>query len=231
MVVLKNLVAAVLAAGVAWACGAAMANAAEAADGQGFAIGAHVGSTGVGGDVQAGLGRYLGLRGSVDGLVFSHDATYGSIPYKGHWHGVTGGVFADVHPFANAFMITGGAYAGSRRASITSKPSGPITISKYTFTPEQIGQLDGDIRLSSVEPFAGVGFNNSFRTKSHWSFNAVAGVAFSGAPKVSLASSGGAFSSNPAVLQWVSNEQAIIAHDVRHYRYYPVATVGVAYRF
>ena len=226
----KAWVAAAVAAGLALASAGA-AGAAEATDGQGFAIGAHVGTTGVGGDLQAGLGPHFALRGTVDGLVFSHDATYGSIPYKGRWRGVTGGAFADLHPFANAFMITGGVYAGTRKATITSKPAGPITIAGHSFTSDQVGQLDGEIRLSSVEPFAGVGFNNTFRTKGRWSVIGVAGVAFSGAPKVTLASSGGAFSSNPAVQQAVAVEQAIIAHDVRHYRYYPVATIGVAYRF
>ncbi len=223
----KGWVAAVLAAGVAWAG----AGAASAADGQGFALGVHGGTTGIGVDAQAGLGPHLALRGSLDGLVFGHDATYGGIPYTGRWHGVTGGVFADLHPFANAFMLSGGVYAGTRKATITSKPTGPISIGGHSFTPDQVGQLDGEVRLSSAAPFAGVGFSNAFRTKSRWSVTAVAGVAFSGRPKVTLASSGGTFSSNPAVLSAVAAEQEIIAHDVRNYRYYPVATIGIAYRF
>ena len=207
------------------------AGAASAADGQGFALGAHVGTTGVGVDAQAGLSPNVALRGSLDGLVFSHDATYGNIPYTGRWRGVTGGVFADLHPFANAFMVSGGVYAGTRRATITSKPTGAISIAGHSFTPDQVGQLDGEIRLSSVAPFAGVGFSNAFRTKSRWSVTAVAGVAFSGRPKVTLTSSGGTFSSNPVVLSAVADEQAIIANDVRNYRFYPVATIGLAYRF
>ncbi len=207
------------------------AGAASAEEGQGFALGLHGGTTGIGADAQVGLGRHVALRGSVDGLLLSHDATYGGIPYTGRWRGVTGGVFADVHPFANAFMVSGGAYAGTRKATITSKPTGAITIAGHSFTPDQVGQLDGEIRLTSAEPFVGAGFSNALRTKGRWSVTAVAGVAFSGRPNVTLTSSGGAFSSNPLVLSAVADEQAIIAHDVRNYRYYPVATIGLAYRF
>ncbi len=202
------------------------AGAASAAENEGFALGAHVGTTGIGLDAQAGLNRWLGLRASVDALALNHDATYGNIPYQGHWRGFTGGLFADVHPFGNAFMLSAGGYAGERKASIVSSPTAPITIGGHSFTPDQVGRLDGDIKLSSVEPFAGVGFNNTFRTKSHWSVIGVAGVAFSGRPQVSLASSGGTFSDLPIVQQSVASEQAIIAHDTRNYRFYPVATSG-----
>ena len=218
------------AAAVAGLC-VGVAGAASAAENTGFALGAHAGTTGIGLDAQAGVSPWLDLRASVDALALDHDATYGNIPYQGRWRDFTGGAFADLHPFGNAFMLSGGAYAGQRKASIVSSPTQPITIDGHSFTPDQVGRLDGDIRLSSVEPFAGVGFNNTFRTKSRWSVIAVAGVAFSGQPQVALESSGGSFSNLSIVQQSVAAEQAIIVHDTRNYRFYPVATVGISYRF
>jgi hypothetical protein len=208
------------------------ANGASAQDSlQGLAVGFHSGTTGVGLDATLGLNKYVAVRGSLDGLIINHDATWGNIPYKGKWKGVTGGVFADIHPLNNSLMLTAGAYEGSRSATIVSTPTGPVTIKKFTFTPAQMGSLQGGASMQHLQPFVGAGFNNTFRTKSRWSINAVVGAAYGGSPKVTLTSVGGQFSTMPMVQQWVTDQQTIITNAVHNYKFYPVATMGVSYRF
>jgi hypothetical protein len=196
-----------------------------------FAIGVQGGTTGIGANVQARLGSRFDLRGTADWIGFNHNATYHNIAYRGRVRGATGGVFLDVHPFDNAFMLSAGSYFGNRKLKIDATPSGNVNIGGATFTPAQVGQLNGDIKLSSAMPFVGLGFNNTFRTRSHWSFTGVLGVSFSGSPKVTLDSTGGTFSNDPTFRTYLNQEQATIAHDARNYRYYPVATIGVNYAF
>lgn len=196
-----------------------------------FAVGVQAGTTGIGANVQARLGSRFDLRGTADWIGFNHDATYHNIPYRGRAHGTTGGVFLDVHPFDNAFMLSAGSYFGSRKLKIDATPSSNVNIGGGAFTPAQVGQLNGDIKLSSAMPFVGLGFNNTFRTRSHWSFTGVLGVSFSGSPKVTLDSTGGTFSNDPRFRTYLDQEQATIAHDARNYKYYPVATIGVNYAF
>jgi hypothetical protein len=221
-----RLVAAVLAA-----AGLALPALASAQSVTGFAIGPEIGTTGIGLSGEVGLGSHFDLRGTGDWLSIHHDATYSGIPYRGDWRSETGGVFADLHPFGNAFVISGGAYFGPRHLAINATPSGNVEIGHISFTPAEVGQLNGDIRMSDTQPFAGLGFDNTFHTKSHWSIAARAGVSFSGSPNVVLTSSGGSFVGNAIYQAALLNEQAQIASAVRNYRYFPVATIGLNYRF
>jgi len=196
-----------------------------------FAVGVQGGSTGVGASVRARLGSRLVLRGSADWIGLGHDATYHDIPYRGRLRGATGGVFLDVHPLDNPLVVSAGGYFGSRKLKIDATPSGSVDIGGGTFTPGQVGKLTGEIRLSDATPFVGLGFDNTFRTRSRWSVTGLVGVAFSGSPKVTLDSVGGTLSGNPTFQTYLAQEQATIAHDARNYRYYPVATIGVNYAF
>ena len=210
-------------------CAAGAASAAP--DGTGFALGVQGGTTGGGVTAQVGLGSLIDLRATGDYLALSHDGTYQGVPYRGHWRGETGGAFVDVHPFNNAFLLSGGAYVGARRLKFDATPQQPTTIGHITYTAAEVGELTGEAKLSDATPFAGLGFNNTFRTDSHWSFVGLIGVAFSGRPAVTLNSTGGLLSDDPVFQQSLAEQQAKISNSVRNYRYYPVATLGVAYRF
>ncbi len=196
-----------------------------------FAIGAQAGSTGIGVNAQAALGSRLTLRGTADFISLSHDATYSGVPYSGKFKGTTGGLFLDVHPFDNPFIVSAGAFGGRRKLEIDATPQTPVNIGGFTFGAAETGELKGDIRLSTLTPFVGAGFSNTFRTSGPLSFTAVAGVAFSKAPKVTLTSTGGTLSNDPTFQARLIQEEADIRRQVRNYRYYPAASIGVSYRF
>jgi hypothetical protein len=196
-----------------------------------FAVGIEGGTIGGGVTAQVRVGSNFEVRGSGDFLQFDHDTTYHNIPYRGQWHGMTGGAFVDWHPMSNAFMLTAGGYFGSRKLDINATPTGPVNIGGATFTPAEVGELTGNVRMSDAQPFVGLGFNNTFHTSSRLSFTGVLGVSFSSSPSVELNSTGGTLSNDPTFQTFLSNERAIIAHDVRNFKYYPIATIGVNYAF
>lgn len=196
-----------------------------------FAVGVEGGTVGAGVTAQLRLGSQFEVRGTGDFLQLDHDTTYHNIPYHGQWHGMTGGAFLDWHPMSNAFMLTAGGYFGSRKLDIDATPTGNVNIGGATFTPAQVGRLTGAIRMSDAQPFVGLGFNNTFRTSSRLSFTGILGVSFSGSPGVTLSSTGGTLSGNSTFQTYLETERQTIAHDVRNYKYYPVATIGVNYAF
>jgi hypothetical protein len=213
--------------------GAAMllAAGAQAQDGGNFAVGANVGTPGLGLEAQYRLSDSFVVRGGGDWLDFDHDETYGDVAYKGTLKSKTGGVFVDWHPMQGGFFVSGGSYFGKRKLNLSGTPTRDTRIGGVTFTPQQIGTITGDVKLSDAQPFLGLGWDNTFTGDSAWGFRAMAGVSFSDSPKVNLSASGGTLSNDPTFQQQLREEEAEVRDDAKDFKYYPVAQVGVTYRF
>lgn len=195
-------------------------------------VGAHAATTGLGADVQVRLSDYFSLRGSGDWLDFSMSRDYDSVHYDGRLQLGVGGAFLDWHPWANAFFLSGGAYFGDRRVTLSATPAANVILGGQSFTPAEVGRLDGAIKLASAAPFAGFGVDSNAGAMAHgWGFKGVLGVAFSGKPQVSLASSGGVFSGTSILQQALAAEQANIAGKASFLQYYPVVQAGLTYKF
>ena len=110
-------------------------------------------------------------------------------------------------------------------------PSTATEIGGQIFQPAEIGTLTGEAELNSFAPYAGIGYDGFIAGSKTWSFNARAGVMFTGSPEVNLVSANGTLSSNPVLLQELEAEIAAIEEDADDFKYYPVLTLGVARRF
>jgi len=196
-----------------------------------IALGGQVGTTGAGLEVQVSVGPIFVLRGAVDTLGFDLDETFDDVDYSGRLDFDTVGAFVDLHPLANGFFVSGGAYLGQRKVSLKATPTGPVNIGGQSFTPEQVGNLNGEISLKTLAPLVGLGFDNTFTRTSRWGFRALAGVAWSDEPEVDLDASGGTLSNDPAFRARLADERASIQSDVEDYRFYPVFQLGLNYKF
>jgi hypothetical protein len=225
-VLMKTLGLAALAASLL--LGAALPAAAQTSP---FAVGANIGTPGVGAEIQFQVAPSLVIRGDADWLSFHRNDTWSDVPYRGRLKSTTAGVFADWHPGQSSFVVSGGGYFGKRRIRLRSRNTGDVVVGGLTFTPEQIGQIEGRAKLSDAEPFVGVGWDNTFTGGHAWGFRALAGVSFSSSPKVRLSSVGGTFSNDPVVLAALQREEEDVRHDARHWKYYPVLQLGVTRRF
>jgi hypothetical protein len=171
------------------------------------------------------------LRGAVDTLGFDLDETFDDVDYSGRLDFDTVGAFVDLHPLANGFFVSGGAYLGQRKVSLKATPAAPVNIGGQSFTPEQVGSLNGEVSLKTLAPFVGLGFDNTFTRNSRWGFRALAGVAWSDEPEVDLDASGGTLSNDPAFRARLAEERASIQSDVEDYGFYPVFQLGLNYKF
>jgi hypothetical protein len=196
-----------------------------------IALGGQVGTTGAGLEVQVSVGRMFVLRGAVDTLGFDLDETFDDVDYSGRLDFDTVGAFVDLHPLANGFFVSGGAYLGQRKVSLKATPAAPVNIGGQSFTPEQVGSLNGEVSLKTLAPFVGLGFDNTFTRNSRWGFRALAGVAWSDEPEVDLDASGGTLSNDPAFRARLAEERASIQSDVEDYGFYPVFQLGLNYKF
>jgi hypothetical protein len=213
-------------------CAAALAASAALPAAAQVTAGVHAGTAGIGPDLQVKLNDNFTIRGAADWLDFDYNRTYDNVHYDGKLKLATGGAFVDWHPWANALFLSGGAYFGDRHVDLSAQPTGPVTIGGLPFTAAQTGVLHGKIKMDSAAPFAGIGFDNSSdRDHRGLGLKALLGVAFGGKPDVTLTSTGGVLSGTPILQVALAQEQADIANKAGVLQYYPVAQIGVNYRF
>jgi hypothetical protein len=207
--------------------GSALAQSSE----PGVAVGATAGTSGVGLDVQVKLGPIFTLRGSLDRLSHSADESYDGVDYNADLAFDTVGAFIDMHPMANGLLISGGAYLGDRDIALAATPTGPVEIGGQTYSPGQVGTLNGDVKLGDVAPFVGIGWDDTFYRSGRWGFRAVAGVAWSDAPEVALTSTGGSLSNDPTFQARLRDESQRITQETEGYGLFPIIQVGLNYKF
>ena len=197
-----------------------------------FAVGVTVGSDGVGGDLQYSLNRYLVLRGRGTWLNATYSGNSNSLHYTGRFDLSEGGGFVDIHPFANAFTLSIGAVSGPRRVDLSAAYRSSITYQGQTLTAAQLGTVGGAATLSPTAPFVGVGFDNTFTTRSRIGFKLLAGVAFSRRLDVELHPTSGLATVYPQIIEpdLVQTEQEI-RKDGDILNTYPQVSAGLTYRF
>lgn len=209
----------------------ACAMAATTATAQSKALGVSIGTPGVGVVASAQVSDLIVLRGAVDGMSLNRNETYSDVAYDGKAKLLTGGLFADLHPGGGPFLVSAGAYAGKRKLELRGQPTASVEIGDQTYTPAQIGRIDGEAKLSSLQPFVGLGFDNTYSGDRAWGFRALAGVSFSKAPKIKLTAAGGTLSSDPAFLANLREEEAEVREDAKNFKYFPVVQIGLTRRF
>jgi hypothetical protein len=214
-----------------WAALAGVLGCSGPAAAQGFAIGAQIGTTGIGGELQYELFPTLVARGAVDYLSYDRDLNYESVDYSGQMKFTTGGAFLDWHPLLGSFFVSGGLYFGKRQVSLTATPAATITIDNVVFTAAQAGSVTGSIKMSSTQPFLGLGFDNSFQGLPGLGFKFLLGVAFSGSPSVSLNSAGGLLSNDATFQARLAAERDKIKDDAKEFKYFPVLNAGLTFRY
>lgn len=219
---------------LAVACGLTLmagAVCAHAQDSGRFAVGANIGTPGVGAELQYKLNENFVVRGGGDWMNFDYDHTYSDIDYSAKLKTSTGGAFIDWHPGGGAFFLSGGGYFGERKARLDGRPTQPTQIGSLTFTPEQIGTIRGDVEMSKTQPFLGLGWDNTFSRNGRWGFRLLGGVSFSDKPDVNLTATDGTLAADPTFQAQLIEEEAKIRDDAKGFKYFPIAQVGLNYRF
>ena len=196
-----------------------------------FGVGLGVGTTGATVEAKFAPNDTVALRGSFNYLSFSIDEEFDDIDYDGDFDATTFGGFVDVAPFKNGFVLSGGAFLGDKTLDFDATPTGSVEIGVQIFSPSEVGTLTGKAELASFAPYAGLGYDGFIAGSKDWSFNARAGVMFTGSPDVELVSANGSLSSNAILRQELDAEIEAIEDDADDYKYYPVVTIGLTRRF
>jgi hypothetical protein len=217
---------------VAGLCGAPSFAAGVADD---IAVGVEVGTLGAGIIVSKPLGAQWSVDASANGATISHTYHDEGVDYGGSLHLITAGAGLNYFPWESAaFRLRGGVYYDHTHVDLNPIiPASGFTVNDVHYTPAQLSQLTGDLKFHSVAPYLGLGWGNVGAARG-WHPTFDLGVLYQGRPKVDLrgvteyATGSAAYDSVYANLD---GERQRIRSDLGYFGWYPVATIGLQYRF
>ena len=191
------------------------------------------GTLGAGLDVSKGISEKLAVRLQANALNYDHDTTKSDVDYKGELELRSAGVLLDWHPFSGVFRVSGGAYWNGNKATVAGQPTGgTYVINGVTYASGDIGSLNGKIDFPSVAPYLGIGFGSAPKAGHGMTFSFDLGVLYQRKPNVALTVVCGPTVPSCTNLQNdVAAEQVSLQDDLKDFKFYPVASFGIGYRF
>lgn len=200
-----------------------------------LAIGASIGTGGVSGEAQFKVAPWLQLRGGYNYFQYGADETIDDIAYDGDLDLTSFGAFADLHPFSNSFVISGGAlfYQGDSFLDATATPTQPVEIGDVTYTPAQVGTLGLKAAFEKdIAPYIAIGWDTTNQSeKGGFGVKLLLGAVFTGSPQIGLTSTGGTLSGNATFQQELRDEEAKALEDLDDYKILPNVQLGLTFGF
>ena len=141
----------------------------------------------------------------------------------------------DWFPLESTFHVTGGLVYNGNKIDTVTKLNG-VTFEGSTFAalPGQLGQVNGNFKVGNIiSPYIGIGWGNVLKQKAGWGFTSDVGLLFHGKPQISLNNTG--CTAGPVicaeVAKKVAEEEVKLNDEYARKIVYPVARVGVSYKF
>jgi hypothetical protein len=201
-----------------------------------IAVTADAGTTGVGAHLVVPMESNLNGRFGANYFKHNSDDKDGGNNYALKTKLQTVDVLFDYFPMAGSpFRVTaGGLYNGNTvSAKAKTDAAGNYTINGKTYAAATVGTLTAGVDYQKFAPYIGIGWGTPIKAASAWSFTADLGAFYQGKPNTSLVSIGCTVSNAAcaALATDVAAEKASFTSDISKYKVYPVARVGMAYRF
>jgi hypothetical protein len=203
----------------------------QLAAGNDLAVGLKLSTLGPGLEIQERLSSNLGVRAGINYLPFSTKFTIDDVEYKTDFSWKSLSLLADLYPFSGIFRITGGVFYNGNNVGIAATPKESVKIGDNTYTPEQIGSLNGSVDFKKIVPYAGIGWSGGNASSGEWSASFDLGVLFQGSPSVNNLNGTGAFANTSIFKQDLEKEHADIEDEMDTYKYYPVVAFALSYHF
>jgi hypothetical protein len=206
----------------------------------GVGLGLKVGTLGVGVEGTVGLSQrtHLRLGGnalSVDLSSFAEDedddedvegSTAEDIDFELDLE--TFAALIDFHPWDSGFRITAGAILNNNEITMSAGLNESVEIGDREYT---VSSLDGSVAFSEVAPYVGIGYGNALDENGRWTVAFDLGVMFHGSPEIELTATASDPSLQDALNADIATEIADIEDDTDSFSYYPVLSLGLAFRF
>ena len=203
------------------------------ADDGGFALGAHVGTAGIGLTASYPLTARWNVRGIYSAYDYSqNNEELDDLSYDIELDLETYGVLFDWHPFKSSFRATLGLVNNQNKITGDARPVAGTTveIGDVLFNASELGTLSTDVSYDDIVPYIGIGWGNATRAKN-LSLSFDIGLLYQGDGDVELTNSGADAAIQDLLNVQLAIEERNIEDDLSDYEWYPWLQLGLTYRF
>ncbi len=199
---------------------------------QGVAVGADVGTSGLGGQLIFGLRDNLNLRLGANGIDFNHSYGHHGVDYDSSVKLFNAPLVVDWFPARSAFRLSAGVAFSQNKIDAEGRPqSGVYTIGDNTYSATQIGSVRGESKYNAIAPYLGVGWGNPVAPQKHFGWNVDVGLLYLGRPKTTYTVVCGTGVNCAQLQNDASIEAGNFDHDLQKYRFFPLAQFYLTWRF
>jgi len=201
----------------------------QSAQADGVAIGLKAGTLGAGVELTTNvIPMMLNARIQANGFNYNTTVTNTSVHYDAKLKLLSVGALADFYPLAGKFRLTAGVYYNGNKLTLTGVPNAAsYVINGTTYTAAQAGTVTGTMDFNKLAPYAGIGWGDAVSSGSPFGFNIDLGVLYQGKPKTTVTATGAA----AGLATDIAAEKTKLDNNVKKYKFYPVASVGISYHF
>lgn len=196
-------------------------------------VGVRAGTTGIGGDIGFDVAPMFTGRIGFSGMNINRTVTDTDASYDGKLKVSNLSALLDWSP-AGPFRLTGGFVSAQNKIGLTATPkSGSYNLNGVTYAASSIGSVTGEIKAkNSFAPYLGVGYGDV--SGMGVNFYADLGLILQGGGKANLNVVCGAAVTATQCASIQSNaagEQRKLEDNVKNFKYWPVANVGITIGF
>jgi hypothetical protein len=208
-------------------------------------IGVKVSTFGIGGEVAVAISHRSNVRVGFNAFSYGDTFNKDGVTYKGNLNLRSAQATYDLFLLKGLHISPGVLfYNGNQVSANASVPGGQtFTLSNTSYVSDAADPITGSGKLTvyKAAPMVLFGIGNLVPRSRHFSTSFEIGAAYQGPPGVTLNLSGSAcdstglfcrsISSDPTIQSNIAAEQAKLNKSASPYKFYPVLSFGVGYRF
>lgn len=194
----------------------------------GFNFGGKAGTLGIGAEVGYRVTEHVNFRAGLNYLNYSGDREISDIDYDFELGLRSLSLLADFYPRGRGLHLTAGFIVNANEFEAVANPVDPVTIGNTTYTPDELGELGGNVDFSPVAPYLGLGWSSGDAEGFGIGFGF--GVVFQGLGDVTLEVDG-PITQQPGFEADRRREEDDLEDKLGLFKLYPVLELGAVYRF
>lgn len=184
-------------------------------------IGVKLGTLGPGVEIGIPFTPNICARLGLNYFTYSYDTTQEGIEYDADLTLFSIGALIDWHPTGGIFRVSGGfIYNGNE---VEGKAEGDIEIGDNEYTDIEV---KATVDFDEFSPYVGIGWDTSFGAEKQWGFICDLGIIYHGEPNVKIKATGTGIDPDD-----VEQEEEELEDNIEDFKWYPVITLGLIYRF
>ncbi len=189
-----------------------------------------LGTPGAGVDLTVGLFERLNLRAGLNMLPITFDmrGEHGNANVTTDLHLETIPIMLDWHPYASNFRISAGLAWNNNNLTVEASPGDSYEFEGQDYVVES---LTAKIDVNDLSPYFGIGYGNAVRKGSRLTFAFDFGVLYHGSPRLQAEAVAARPELQDALDRDLQREVDEAQDALDAYRFYPVLTFGLSYRF